>query len=392
MDFGVEAHVDFVLRLKNDVSRNILMRLHDKADVVRVAAVSRLWYQFVVTNGISKQLCLRKFPQLSIIARVTEAKENDVECSNSSWDTLKREHSVYASLLEVIEKPDSCPIGNCIRYAVSASSTDHYLARRGRYGSSMPPFWSSIGHSDPNAPKTLIYKLIDDLCVITEIQIQPLKGKPIWCSKSVRFRLGHPKSLRDKCDLLHWSREQPADHKFIWTYTSQEFPMRQENCLQNFKLPEPVLCVGGYLHIELLGRALKCDLDDLFYICIRHVTVVGRSLSPEFDVEVLDPSQEVVLKYNRDIFRIILQSFSNGGPQDSNMRLTLSEGHMADAAFQKFYLQNHQPDFEDENEDENDEDEDEDDEDEDEEEDEDEDDEDEDEEEDEDKDEDDEDD
>ncbi|MCD7461173.1 hypothetical protein HAX54_045425 [Datura stramonium] len=266
MEFRAETRVDFVLWMENNVSRNILTRLNDPADVVRVAAVSRFWYQFVATNEISKQLCLRKFPQLSIIARVTEPDENDVECSNSSWDTLKREHSVYASLLEDTEKSNFCPISNCIRYAVSASSTNHYLARRDIYGSSIPPFWSSIGHSDPNAPETLIYKLIADLCVITEIQIQPLKGKPIWCSKYVRFRLGHPKSLRDKRDLLHWSREQPADHKFIWTYTSQEFPMRQENCLQNFKLPEPVLCVGGYLQIELLGRTLKCDLDDLFYI------------------------------------------------------------------------------------------------------------------------------
>ncbi|MCD7461171.1 hypothetical protein HAX54_045423, partial [Datura stramonium] len=114
-------------------------------------------------------------------------------------------------------------------------------------------------------------------------------GKPIWCAKSVRFRLGHPKSLRDKRDLLNWSREQPADHKFIWTYTSQEFPMRQ---------------------IELLGIAMRCDLDDLFYICVRHVRVVGRPLRPEFDVEVLDPSQELVLKYNRDVFRLMLRSFS----------------------------------------------------------------------------------
>lgn len=38
--------------------------------------------------------------------------------------------------------------------------------------------------------------------------------------------------LEESCSVLH-------------------FP-EQENCLQTFKLPEPVLCIGGYLQIELL--------------------------------------------------------------------------------------------------------------------------------------------
>lgn len=40
----------------------------------------------------------------------------------------------------------------------------------------------------------------------------------------------------------------------------------QENCLQHFKFAEPVLCIGGYLQIELLGIAERCDIDNLFYI------------------------------------------------------------------------------------------------------------------------------
>ena len=40
----------------------------------------------------------------------------------------------------------------------------------------------------------------------------------------------------------------------------------QENCLQPFKLPEPVLCVGGYMQIELLGRVQRQEIDGLFYI------------------------------------------------------------------------------------------------------------------------------
>ncbi|XP_060218773.1 F-box protein At4g00755-like isoform X6 [Lycium barbarum] len=266
----MDTRVDFVQRLGADVSLNILLRLNDPADVVRAASVSCLWHQFVATNGISKQLCLRKFPQLSRIARITEPG--------------------------------------------SASSTDHYpdesivntLVPRDRY-QDLPSYWSSIGHSDPNASKTLVYKLKADLCVITEIKIQPFKvyfhhGKPICSANSVRFRLGHPKSSRDKSDLLHLPQQQPADDKFIWTYTSEEFPMRQENRLQQFKLPESVLCIGGYLQIELLGIAERCDIDDLFYICIRHVKVRGKPLSPAFGVQNVEPSGDFVLEYKREVF------------------------------------------------------------------------------------------
>nr|XP_033508533.1 F-box protein At4g00755-like isoform X1 [Nicotiana tomentosiformis] len=269
---------------------------------------------------LSKQLCLRKFPQLSRISRIREpdlgiAEGKDVKFSNSTWETLKIDHNVYASLLQAIETSNSCP-SDCIDYEVSASSTDDYpvsvwntLVPTDR-NQDQPSYWSSTGDSDPNAPETLIYKLKADLCVITEINIQPLEvyshpGRAICCPKSVRFRLGHPKSSRDKRRLLHWHPDQPADDKFIWTYTSEEFLMRQETRLQPFKLPEPVLCIGGYLQIELLGRALRCDIDDLFidglfYICIRHVKVRGRPFTPALDAHIIRPSGDFVLEYNRD--------------------------------------------------------------------------------------------
>ncbi|CAN4111704.1 unnamed protein product [Withania somnifera] len=269
------------------------MRLNDPADVVCVGAVSRLWCQFV-----SKQLNLRKFPRLSRIARITKpdlrvAKGKDVESSNSSWETLRRDHNVYASLLQAIETSNSCP-SDCIANAVRASSTDRFpdesiintLAPRDRY-QDLPPYWSSTGHSDPNAHETLIYKLKADLCVITEINIQPFEvcfhpGKPICSAKSVRFRVGHLKSSSAKSDLLHFPQEQPADDMFIWEYVSEEFPMRQR-----------------YLQVELLGIAQICDMDNLFYICIRHVKVRARLLSPAFGVQNVEPSGDFVLKYKR---------------------------------------------------------------------------------------------
>ncbi|XP_075094353.1 F-box protein At4g00755 isoform X2 [Nicotiana tabacum] len=266
----METLVDFVQWLEIDVSLNILMRLNDPADVVRAGSVSHLWLQFVVANGLSKQLCLRKFPQLSRISRIREpdlgiAEGKDVKFSNSTWETLKRDHNVYASLLQAIETSNSCP-SDCIDYEVSASSTDDYpvsvwntLVPTDR-NQDQPSYWSSTGDSDPNAPETLIYKLKADLCVITEINIQPLEvyshpGRAICCPKSVRFRLGHPKSSRDKRRLLHWHPDQPADDKFIWTYTSEEFLMRQVRLLtllfpkrrRSYLLEIVFLFVGGVI-------------------------------------------------------------------------------------------------------------------------------------------------
>uniref|UniRef100_A0A0A9FYY7 Uncharacterized protein n=1 Tax=Arundo donax TaxID=35708 RepID=A0A0A9FYY7_ARUDO len=88
-----------------------------------------------------------------------------------------------------------------------------------------------------------------------------------------------------------------ADENYVWTYTSPEFPMLQKNELQTFKLPRPVLCIGGVVKIELLGRIQKQATDDRYYICVCHAQVIGRSLSPDFMVDISDPAGYSILKY-----------------------------------------------------------------------------------------------
>ncbi|XP_060205451.1 F-box protein At4g00755-like isoform X2 [Lycium barbarum] len=335
----METRIDFVQSLESDMSVNILTCLNDPADVVRASSVSSLWHQFVITNGLAKQLCLRRFPQLSSIARITEPDRTTIEANgvgsnNSSWDIqrVKRDHNAYASLLQATATLNTCQMG-CIGYAVSASSTDRFpsesivntLTSKDRY-QHRPSYWSSKGHADPDASETLIYKLKADLCVISEINVQPFEaffqpGKPIYSAKSFRFRLGHPKNSVDENDMLQVPQEQPADDEFIWTYTSEVFPMAQENCLQKFKLPEPVLCIGGYLQIELLGRVQRQHTDNLFYICIGHVRVLGRPLCPAFDIEILEQSGKFALKYNPMVFGWMLRSFSD----ETNMTPPSSE-------------------------------------------------------------------
>lgn len=307
---------DFVKWLGQDMSIKILMCLNDPSDLVRTSAVSRSWREFVVANGLCKKLCLRMFPESSSFARVLEMKELVIEPigtatdDSAEWGCLEREHRVYASLSsDLITSAKE----NCISDAICASSTDNYpdesikntLEPSDRIGH-RASYWSSKGASDPSAPETLIYKLASQLCVITEFHVHPFQayfqfGFPIYSAKAVRFHMGYSKvplavDNEEEDELV--DVKDFRDDNFVWTYSSPEFPMVQENFLQKFKLPEPILCIGGILRVELLGRVQTQDMDGLYYICINHVQVIGRPLSPVFDVEMFDERGRCTLKYN----------------------------------------------------------------------------------------------
>ncbi|PSS13972.1 F-box protein [Actinidia chinensis var. chinensis] len=309
----METRTDFLQWLQFDMVLKILMSLDDPRDLIRASVLSRYWRHFVIANGLCKQLCLRLFPQISSVAYVTEPRCGTKESAhvgssnNVELETFEREHRVYAFLVRALT---TFTASDCVAEAISASSTDNYpeesirnTLNRGDRVLRRASYWSSKGQRDPAVPETLIYKLIAGVCVITEISVRPFQayfqpGKPIYSVKSVRFRMGHPRSPTDiGNDLGDLPLQLPADDKFIWTYTSQEFPMAQENSLQKFKLPEPVLCIGGFLQIELLGRVQKQEMDGLYYICVAHVEVLGQSLFPSFDVEILELSGKFVLKY-----------------------------------------------------------------------------------------------
>ncbi|XP_022924501.1 F-box protein At4g00755-like isoform X1 [Cucurbita moschata] len=312
----MEVRLDFLNLLPLDMSRKILMCFDDVSDIVRASAVSRRWQHLVLGNGLSKHLCFRSFPHLSRVASIVEVMNSEVNgneeaaCSSSrDSKSVQRDHRVYSYLAHASA---SFLMRNCILEAITASSTDNdpeesitntleardLIARRASY-------WSSKGHFKPDVSETLIYKLVSNLCVVTEINIRPFQaffqsGSPIYSSKAVRFRFGHLKHVMDlRSDLAGELHRGSTKEMFTWTYTSPEFPMAQENCLQKFKLPQPVLCIGGILQIELLGRVQRQETDALFYICVSHVQVIGRSLSPAFDIEILEPSWEFILKCNR---------------------------------------------------------------------------------------------
>ncbi|PON58009.1 F-box domain containing protein [Parasponia andersonii] len=306
----MDASMDPLVWLEPDMSLKILTSLEDPAGIICLGAVSRSWRQFVVANGLCKQLCLKMFPELSRVAHAIELKqhatEEDVELGFSSnwmeWESMVRDHRVYAFLARCCT---SFVAENCIGEAISASSTDNYpresisntLESTERFSRRIL-YWSSKGQCNCEVPETLIYKLASDFCVITGISVQPFQayfqeGLPIYSARGMRFRMGHPKV---PLGLENVPVDEPCDEKFIWTYTSQVFQMAQLNRLQKFELPKPVLCIGGYLQIELLGRVQRQEIDGLFYICVSRVQVLGRLLAPALGVDILDSSGKFVLK------------------------------------------------------------------------------------------------
>ncbi|KAA3458757.1 F-box protein isoform X1 [Gossypium australe] len=175
------------------------------------------------------------FPQLSRVDRVNElggSTKGHVGAGSSNfmeWEALEREHRAYAFLARCCL---STTAGDCISEAIIASSTDNYpeesicntLEPRDRVARTAS-YWSSKGQKNPTVPETLTYRLIADLCVVTEIKIRPFQayfqfGYPIYSAKSVRFRMGHIKDADESC-------QDSGTDRFAWTYTSQEFEMAQ---------------------------------------------------------------------------------------------------------------------------------------------------------------------
>nr|XP_043623905.1 F-box protein At4g00755-like [Erigeron canadensis]XP_043623906.1 F-box protein At4g00755-like [Erigeron canadensis] len=321
----METQIDFLQWLEPDMALKVLMSLDDSADLIRASAVSRYWQKIVISNGLSKQLFVKRYPQLANISSVIELSHNSENAGDDPpGDVMervvgKRDHRAYSSLFRAITV---FPQTYCISRAVSASSTDNYPEES--IALTLDPrekvlyrdlYWSSKGSDDPETPEILIYKLTSNLCVITEINLHPFQASfqldsPIYSSRFVRFRLGHPKCWKEM-DYNFMEEGKCANDKFIWTYTSEVFPVAQENRLQRFQLPEPVVCVGGYLQIELLGRVQKQAADAKYYICVAHVQAIGRQLSPAFCVEFSEPSNAITLKYDAEEFVRIMYHVSN---------------------------------------------------------------------------------
>jgi hypothetical protein len=62
------------------------------------------------------------------------------------------------------------------------------------------------------------------------------------------------------------------------SHTSPEYPVHPCDELQRFEFPAPVLCVGGMVQVELIGRCRSQDSDGMYYVALAHVRVEGSPL------------------------------------------------------------------------------------------------------------------
>ncbi|GLT84522.1 hypothetical protein SLE2022_027470 [Rubroshorea leprosula] len=330
--------------LNNDVLEKIVRHLDDPSDIVRVSCVSREWRYFVIANGFAKHLCLRMFPQLSRVDHVVEPasmakslvavgpsnmeretwKKEHKPCaffargfperqmvvavgpSNMEWETLKKRCRACGfwarGFMSFPEKQMDVAVGTSNLEWETLKKEHRAYAFLARGFMSFPEkrmvkVRYRASYENPVFPIILTYKLVDDICVVTEIRKKIFRGPPHFQSqwgmdsaKSIQFRMGHLNSFNDDNPLHKLSPDSLGD-KFVWTYTSPEFPVVQEDLSQSFKLPEPVLCIGGRLQIVLRG-------DGSFNFIGRtpHFKVFGRPLSPAFKAEMLGPSGNFVLK------------------------------------------------------------------------------------------------
>ncbi|KAK1615338.1 hypothetical protein QYE76_020855 [Lolium multiflorum] len=325
-----------------DISASIFHLLDHPADLVRAAAVSRPWRRFgeqfspsspmaidslyhrrlpefhpftaVIENNLSKSLCLRLCPEVATVAAVAEvtrsASPPAVPVSES-----ERDFRIYSNLAgAVVSAPRNHDVA-IFTHCIGASSTDQFPKETMEHTldedyivNFRPSYWSSGGSDSPDEPESLTYRLNHDICIVDEIKVQPFeayfqRGDPIYSAKAVRFRMGHYKLPRGSESFVTHKDENKmvnADKNYMWTYTSPEYPMLQENVLQSFKLPRPVLCIGGVVMIELLGGVQKQKADDRYYICICSAQVKGRFLSPMFMFDISDHEGYSILKYLPD--------------------------------------------------------------------------------------------
>ncbi|XP_025796789.1 F-box protein At4g00755-like isoform X3 [Panicum hallii] len=278
-----EDRADFLQWLGPDTSAIVFTLLHHPADLARASAVSRSWRTFVIANQFSKIQCLRVCPEVSNFTSIeasssgSDVKEDVGSSAAAGWENQKRDHRVYMHLSHSLLSHYNSR--NCIIRCIGASSTDNFPEET--IENTLEPidhvemslsYWSSGGQRDPSFPECLIYMLHSDLCLIDEIKIQPFQaffqyGSPIYSAQYVRFRMGYPKLPLCPEQLVSDENEGQltADDNYTWTYASPEFPMLQENVAQSFKLPHAVVCIGGVVKIELLGRIQKQAIDGLYY-------------------------------------------------------------------------------------------------------------------------------
>jgi hypothetical protein len=174
-----------------------------------------------------------------------------------------------------------------IAEALSASTTDNppenigtTLSKQHRNRPAhVPCYWSSRGSADARGEDWLVYRLCAPLCVVTSFALRPYKadfqrGHPVYAPLRVRFMAG------EAAEALggYGFRNAAAAQQVCWTFESADFECKHSSALQVFTLPRPVLCAGGVVRFQLVGRHQTQTLDNQWYVCIAHARCNGTPL------------------------------------------------------------------------------------------------------------------
>ncbi|KFM25655.1 F-box protein [Auxenochlorella protothecoides] len=243
-----------------------------------VELVCRLWRSIVREADVwLAHPSLQPYPTLAEAARRLMLGRLVVEHPRSDADPLvhlpvgDREMRLVA--LVSCLGPD--PASSLARNVLGASTTDHreesainllLPEERVTFGLGLS-YWSSRGSPDPGSRDWVALRLAHPLVLVQEIRLRPFQawfqpGGPVYAPVGVRFRIGGPMLF----------------HPGSWQLGEAVLPQPGVAEVQAFRLPRPVLCVGGCVTVELLGKTQRQEEDGLLYVCLSYVHVVGRPL------------------------------------------------------------------------------------------------------------------
>ncbi|EIE20100.1 hypothetical protein COCSUDRAFT_57820 [Coccomyxa subellipsoidea C-169] len=200
--------------------------------------------------------------------------------------------------------------------ALSASSTDNpeesvenVLTPLHRFNPALGvrsgSYWSSRGSEDESSTEWLALRLAHPLCLVSAVSIMPFlaffqRGHPIYAPKAARFVFScgedvkarpvgstpdsdtdedpETAALLEEAEEAGYATIRSCARFSAWETRTEAFPMSQSDELQMFEFKRPILCVGGLVKIELLGRTQRQEQDNAWYTCINHVRVLGKPL------------------------------------------------------------------------------------------------------------------
>lgn len=143
-------------------------------------------------------------------------------------------------------------------------------------------YWSSAGSLHDTASDSVTFRLATRVVVVHSFTLRPFQadfqqGNPIYAPRAVRCHLGR---LGEFAGGFDTPLRVPAaeEERFVAAYSSPPFPVELANAEQRFLLPAPVLCTGGVLQLELIGRPTPQASDGRFYVCLAYVAAQGTTL------------------------------------------------------------------------------------------------------------------